>query len=115
MLRRVPMLAAMDAQHAYPVGRTLRHLVGPYVVEHQVLSMTRIRAHHLDDAKVAPPELLDVRIATLRPGLHWLTWQEADGSSVACVEDFDAGSVRVAITTRAGEFIALEGRLQLMP
>lgn len=47
----------------------------------------------------------------VRPGVFWVTWQEADGTTVSHVEDFDNGVVHAAITAPDHSFYTLTGKL----
>lgn len=46
----------------------------------------------------------------VRPGVFWVTWQEADGTTVSHVEDFENDVVHASITTPAREFLTLTGQ-----
>lgn len=45
----------------------------------------------------------------VRPGVFWVTWKEADGTTVSHVEDFENGVVLASITTPTHEFLTLRG------
>lgn len=45
----------------------------------------------------------------LRPGVFWVTWKEADGTTVSHVEDFDNEKVYASITLPDHTFITVEG------
>jgi hypothetical protein len=59
------------------------------------------------------PETETVRITAirLRNKLWEVYWQEADGTTVVHVEDFQSGTVRTHITHPTGEFLVLDGTL----
>lgn len=45
----------------------------------------------------------------IRPGVFMVTWQEADGITVAHVEDFENDTVHAAITLPDHKFLTLTG------
>lgn len=49
------------------------------------------------------------RATYIRPGVFMVTWQEADGVTVAQVEDFDNDTVHAAITLPDHKFLTLKG------
>lgn len=46
----------------------------------------------------------------VRPGVFWVTWKEADGTTVSHVEDFDNEIVYASITQPNLEFLTLTGK-----
>lgn len=46
----------------------------------------------------------------VRPGVFWVTWKEADGTTVSHVEDFDNEVVHASITQPDLEFLTLTGK-----
>ncbi|MDQ7778016.1 MAG: hypothetical protein Q4615_20175 [Paracoccus aminovorans] len=46
----------------------------------------------------------------IRPGVFWVTWREADGTTVSHAEDFERGTVLAAITMPDHQFLTLTGR-----
>lgn len=47
----------------------------------------------------------------VRRGVFWVTWKEADGTTVSHVEDFENGIVHAAITMPDHSFYTLTGKL----
>ena len=47
--------------------------------------------------------------AVVRPGVHFLSWVEADGLVVTQVVDFDAATVNCVLVLSGGERIVLQG------
>lgn len=45
----------------------------------------------------------------VRPGVFWVTWKEADGTTVTHVEDFENDTVFASITMPDHEFLTLTG------
>lgn len=45
----------------------------------------------------------------IRPGVYWVTWKEADGTTVSHVEDFENDKVYASITTPNHDFLTLPG------
>lgn len=46
----------------------------------------------------------------IRPHVFWVTWKEADGTTVTHVEDFESGNVHASITQPDLTFLTLKGR-----
>ncbi len=46
----------------------------------------------------------------VRPGVFWVTWKEADGTTVSHVEDFEQNGVLAAITMPNHDFLTVAGR-----
>lgn len=104
----------MTAFDIYPVGARIHHVVGPFVIEHEVASPTVIHARHVSGPRTGFAETLAVQVTPLRPGLYLLAWQEQDGSTVVCVEDFHSGTVHASITTAEGGFVHVHGLLTVV-
>jgi molybdenum cofactor biosynthesis MoaF-like protein len=50
---------------------------------------------------------------TLRDGLVVLSWKEHIGSTIVSVLDFDSGTSYTAVTPAKGDFVRLEGRIEI--
>ncbi len=48
----------------------------------------------------------------VRPGVHFLSWVEADGLVVTQVVDFDAGTVNCVLVIPGGERLVLQGTVE---
>lgn len=49
--------------------------------------------------------------ATLvRPGIFWVTWKEADGTTVSHIEDFETDTIYASITLPDTDFVTVSGR-----
>lgn len=46
----------------------------------------------------------------VRPSVFWITWKEADGTTVSHVEDFEEQKVHASITLPNLEFLTLTGK-----
>lgn len=46
----------------------------------------------------------------VRPGVFWVTWKEADGTTVSHVEDFENDTVLASITMPDHKFLTLTGK-----
>lgn len=53
----------------------------------------------------------DYTATFIRPDVFWVTWKEADGTTVTHVEDFENGVVHAAITMPDHSFYTLTGKL----
>lgn len=56
-------------------------------------------------------ETVAIKMTELRPQLLLVTWQEASGTTVTQVQDYEKGVVYSNWTSPAGEFNNLEGTL----
>src|SRR5216683_4766990 len=99
----------MTGPSDYPIGQTLSFQVGPMTIEHEIVSKTTLNARHVAGPMVGKAETMSVTITPIRPGLFSVTWQEADKSTVVHIEDFDAGTVRVVLTTADLAFVQFQG------
>jgi hypothetical protein len=53
--------------------------------------------------------MVNYRALEVRPNLFWNTWAEADGTSVARVEDFESGTVHAVVHFPDGKVVNLSG------
>lgn len=102
----------MTTQPGYPIGQTLGFQVGPMTIEHEIVSATRFNARHVAGPMAGMAETMTYTANLLRPGLFAVTWQEADGSTVVHIEDFEAGTVQVAVTTAKLDFMQFAGAMK---
>jgi hypothetical protein len=56
-------------------------------------------------------ETVQITAVRLRNKLWEVYWQEADGTTVVHVQDFQNGTVRTHLTRPTGEFLVLDGSL----
>ncbi|MFO1400086.1 MAG: hypothetical protein U1F30_02540 [Steroidobacteraceae bacterium] len=102
----------MSNPPGYPIGHTLSFQVGPMTIEHEILSESRFNARHVAGPMAGTAETMSYSAALLRPGLFLVAWQEADQSTVVHIEDFESGTVRVALTTTERTFMQFAGTMK---
>lgn len=62
--------------------------------------------------KVNVVETVQTKMAELRPQLYLITWQEANGTTVTQVHDYENETIYSNWTSREGEFTNLKGTLK---
>jgi hypothetical protein len=80
-------------------------------IEHEIHSMTSIRARHVDGPLAGQEELLTVTIVPVRDALFVVSWQEADSSTVVHVEDFEDQTFVSCVTTADAKFLQFHGAM----
>lgn len=100
-----------DNKTAYPVGQTYVFDIGVAQIAHHYLSTEEMRYQILTGSRAGDSDTIAIQVKAIRPGLFWVSWQEADKITVTHLEDFENGTFEASITLPDLSFIRCSGKM----
>jgi hypothetical protein len=95
------------------VGRVLELHFASFTSRITIRSERELTVDIVAGDNVGFSDTTDYEAVTVRDGLVMLSWKEHNGSTIASVLDFDAGTTYTAVTPAKGGFMRLEGRIEI--
>jgi hypothetical protein len=98
--------------NCYPVGEVWVFDIGVAEIEHRFIAADTMEYCILTGPRAGETDRVAIEIVVVCPGVFFVSWQEADNSTVVHLEDFTRGTFLSCFTSPQAEFMRMSGRMR---
>jgi AcrR family transcriptional regulator len=96
----------------YPIGEVWVFDIGVAEIEHRFIAADTMEYCILTGPRAGEVDQVSIEIVAVRSGVYFVSWQEADNSTVVHLEDFTQGTFLSCFTSPQAEFMRISGRMR---
>lgn len=99
--------------NGFPVGQEMKVSYPEFSVSLRLRSTTQL-TFEIKEGPFAREETVEIQVVPLGDGMFAVSWVEESGATVTNVQDFDRGIVYSFATLSGGEFLRMEGAIEVI-